>query len=194
MKQVKILGPIAVMAIFAMSLLGPTLAMGESTALCEADESPCASPVSHVHYVSNDMKIEIPEMTYQCDVLLLAGVSKLGAPQLLEGEFTYTNCNQNCSREEVNGPASLSLLKTGHESGELTGKAEIHSFCVGFLDCIYSFKNLIGEAEGPLLSSEDNGEIRYEEVLLTKVSGFLCAKTAYLSATFVPLSETYISS
>jgi hypothetical protein len=194
MKPVKSFSLLAAIAVVTMALLGSSTAMGETTALCKADESPCGSPVSHVHYTSKDMRITIPEMNYQCDVLLLADVSELGTPQLLEGKFTYTNCNQSCSREEVNGPASLSLLKTGHESGEFSGEGEIHSFCVGFLDCTYSFENLIGKAKGPLLSSQANGEISYEEVLLTKVSGFLCAKEAHLSATFVPLSATYISS
>jgi len=177
-----------------MALLGTSSAMAEETALCEADESPCASPITHVHYISNDMRIDIPEMTYQCDVLFLGDVSKPGAPQLVEGKFTYTNCNQKCTREEVNGPANLNFLKTGHETAEFGGEGEIHSHCDDVLDCTYSFKNLIGLAKGPLLSSETNGEIRYEEQLLTKVSGTLCAKSAKLSATFVPLSPTYISS
>ena len=140
------------------------------------------------------MEIAIPEMTYQCDVLFLGDVSEPGAPQLVEGKFTYTNCNQKCTREEVNGPANLNFLKTGHETAEFGGEGEIHSHCDGFLDCTYSFKNLIGLAKGPLLSLETNGEIRYEKQLLTKVSGTFCAKEAKLSATFTPLEPIYISS
>jgi len=194
MKRVMALGPIAVVAVFAMALLGPSIAMGESTSLCEVDESPCGSPISHVHYISKDMRITVPEMNYQCDVLFLGDVSALGSPQTIEGTFTYTNCNQKCSRKEENGPAVLDLLRTGTEAGELTGEAEIHSFCLGFIDCVYSFENLVGKANGPLISNQENGEFRYNEVPLTHVSGFLCPKEAYLDATFVPLSATYISS
>lgn len=196
MKPVKTFGTLTAVALFAMALLGSSTAMAESTALCKADESPCSagSLVSHVHYISTDMEIAIPEMTYQCDVLFLGDVSELGSPQFVQGKFTYTNCNQKCSREEVNGPSTLSFLRTGHETAEFAGEGEIHSLCVGFLDCTYSFENLIGAAKGPLLSSEANGEIKYTEQLLTKVSGFLCAKEAKLTATFVPLTPIYISS
>jgi hypothetical protein len=88
MKPVMKFGPLVAVAIFAMALLGPSLAMGESTELCEADESPCASPVAHVHYVAEDSFI-LGIYNYHCDVLFLAIVGELGSPQALEGKLTY---------------------------------------------------------------------------------------------------------
>lgn len=184
-----------VVAIFAMALLGPPPAMGESTALCKADEeSKCASPFSHIHYVADDLEILTSTMDYKCDVLLLASVGELGAPQVVEGEFTYTNCNNGCSREIVNGPAILYFLKTGHESAEVVGEgSEIRSICSG-INCIYSLEGLIGYVKGPLLSTANNGEYVYWEQELSKVSGLFCPAIAKLDAEFIPLSPAYISS
>ena len=195
MKNVKSLGSIMVVAILAMALLGPSLAMGENTALCKADEeSKCSSPISHIHYVANDLEILTSTMNYKCDVLLLATVGELGAPQVLEGEFTYTNCNNGCSREIVNGPAILYFLKTGHEKAEVVGEeSEIRSLCSG-INCVYSLEGLIGDVKGPLLSTANNGEYVYWGQELTKVSGLFCPTIAKLDAKFEPLSSTYISS
>jgi hypothetical protein len=196
-KPVKTLVPLVVVALFAMALLGSSPAMAETTALCEADESPCGSPMSHIHYVAENLEILTSAMNYKCDALFLASVSKLGAPQVLEGQFTYTNCNQSCSRDEVNGPTVLDLLKTGHESAELTEDEEnvsgIHSLC-SLINCVYSFEGLVGAAKGPLLSANSNGEISWNKQTLLHTSGTLCPKEAYLDATFAPLSKTYISS
>src|SRR5262245_27312030 len=104
-----------------MALLGPTAAMAENTALCQADQSTCSSPWTHTHYAAEDLEIINTYVSYECDGLYLANVNQLGAPQLLEGEFAYSNCDQGCSREEENGPVELELLKTGHESAELVG-------------------------------------------------------------------------
>jgi hypothetical protein len=192
--KTKALGPIAVAVVLALSLLGPSAAMGESTALCKVDEDPCNSPVSHVHYFADDI-IVLTNMDYECDALLLASVGGLGSPQILEGEFTYTSCDHSCTREEENGPAVLKFLKTGHESAEGTGESLVHVECSGFIDCNYTLENVTGTIKGPLLSSYLNGEIRFEHVLLTHESGgFLCPEAAYLDAAFVPLSKTYISS
>lgn len=194
MKQVKILGSLTVAAVLATALVGPSLAMGESTELCKVDESPCTSSVSHVHYVSTDMKVETSVMNYECDALLLADVSELGSPQVLEGSFTYTNCG-SCTRTEENGPSILYFLKTGHESAKGTGESLVFVDCGSFLECSYTLENVTGSVIGPLLSSENNGEIRFKKAPLThEEGGFFCPKEAYLEATFVPLSPTYISS
>jgi hypothetical protein len=193
MKRVRVLGSIAVMAVFAMGLLGPSFAMGEDTSLCEADESPCASPVSHVHYVAENIFILGP-YTYHCDALFLASVGELGSPQVLEGHFTYSNCSGGCTRTEISAGGTLFFLRTGTESAEVTGERfEILSKCSSF-HCVYSFEGLIGDAKGPLLSTASNGEFTYVELSLAKVSGFFCPSVTKLDAEFVPLSKTYISS
>jgi hypothetical protein len=196
-KPVKKFGMLAAAIVCAMALLGPSTAMGESTALCEADQSPCGSPVSHIHYVATNLEILTSTMDYNCDALFLASVSELGAPQVLEGQFTYANCNHSCSREEVNGPTVLDLLKTGHESAEVTEDKEngsgIHSMC-SLINCVYSFEGLVGSTKGPLLSINSNGEISWNGQTLVHTSGTICPTEAHLDATFVPLSATYISS
>lgn len=194
MKRVKALGSFAVVAIFAMALVGPSAAIGESTSLCKEDESPCTSPVSHVHYVAENIFILGP-YTYHCDALLLASVGELGSPQVLEGNLTYFNCSGSCSRTEISEGGTLSFLRTGTELAEVTGEGfEILSNCGSGFHCVYTFENLTGHALGPLLSIASNGEITYVEQPLSHVSGFFCPKETKLDAKFVPLSPIYISS
>jgi hypothetical protein len=194
-KRVKVLGPITVIAIFAMALLGPSLAMGESTLLCEADEeSECASPVSHLHTEADDLEVLTSSMDYKCDGLFLGTVGELGEPQLVEGNFTYSSCNNSCIRTEENGPAVIEFLKTGHESAKGTGESLVHVVCGSFINCRYTLQGLVGNVLGPLLSSEENGEISFVEATLSKESGALCPTIGKLDAKFVPLSPIYISS
>ena len=196
MKRVKVLGPLAVAAIFAMALLGPTLAMGESTALCSVEESECASPVSHVHYVSDDLEVLTSSMDYKCDTLFLGDALEkgLGSPLLIHGEFTYANCNNDCTRTEENGPALLEFLKTKFETGVATGETLVHVVCGSVINCRYTLVGVEGFIQGPLLSSEKNGEISFAEQYLTAESGFFCPKEGFLDAKFVPSSPLYISS
>jgi len=183
-----------VVAVFTMALTGPSLAMGEDTALCQTDESSCTSPVNHVHYVAEDIFILGP-YTYHCDALLLASVGELGSPQVLEGNLTYFNCSGGCTRTEISEGGTLFFLWTGTELAEVTGEGfEILSKCGSSFHCVYTFENLIGHALGPLSASASNGEIIYVEQPLTKISGFFCPKETQLDANFVPLSATYISS
>jgi hypothetical protein len=196
-KQVKILGSLSVVAVLATALIGPSLAMGESTALCKVDESPCTSSVSHVHYVADDATILTSFMNYDCDILLLAVVSELGSPQVLEGNLTYSNCSGGCVRTEISESGTLFILKTGHEKADVTGEGvEIFADCGSALECVYTLENLTGKAIGPLLSSSGNGGLTYTEAVLSHVEGggFFCPQIAKLDANFVPLSPTYISS
>lgn len=195
MKAVKTCGLLAVIVVFVLALLGPSMAMGESTSLCNADEeSECASPVSHVHYTSGNMTVVTSVMTYECSALLLADAGELGAPQILKGAYTYTSCNQGCTRTEENGPAVLNFLKTGHESGEATGESLVHVSCGSTINCTYTLKGMIAAIKGPLLSTETNGELTFTEQTMVHESGLFCPKEAHLTVKFTPLSATYISS
>ena len=198
MKKIKTAGLLATAAILATALLGPSSAMGETTALCEADESPCKAPLTHVHY-AGQIEVLTSVMDYNCNALFLGEVSELGAPQAIEGNFTYTNCTANksasCTRTEENGPSVLTFLKEGHESAKGTGESLVHVVCESFIDCSYTLVGIVGGVRGPLLASENNGEITYAEQTMQKeAGGFLCPKTAKLDGTLVPLSATYISS
>lgn len=198
MKTVKTLGSFVVIAILAMAFIGPSLAAAENTALCEVDENPCKSPVSKVHYTGH-IEVLTSLMNYDCDALFSGEVFELGAPQEIKGNFTYTNCSaggsQSCTRTEENGPSVLTFLKEGHESAKGTGESLVHVVCGSSIDCSYTLVGIVGLVRGPLLASENNGEITYVEQTMPKeLGGFLCPKLAKLDANFVPLSATYISS
>jgi hypothetical protein len=198
-KTIKGVGLLAMAGILATALIGPPIAMGETTALCEVDESPCKSPVSHVHN-SGEIEVITSVMTYTCDALFLGEASELGEPQKVVGNFTYTNCkvkgsSGSCERQEENGPSTLTFLKEGHEFAKGTGESLVHVVCSGFIDCSYTLVGEFASVLGPLLSKDNNGEITFTEQAMQKeAGGFLCPKTAKLNATFVPLTPTYISS
>lgn len=197
MKTVKTLGSFVVIAILAMAFIGPSLAAAENTALCEVDENPCKSPVSKVHYTGH-IEVLTSVMNYDCDALFSGEAFELGAPQEIKGNFTYTNCTASgasCTRAEENGPSVLKFLKEGHESAKGTGESLVHVVCGSSIDCSYTLVGIVGSVRGPLLASENNGEITYSEQAMQKeAGGFLCPKTAKLDGKFVPLSATYISS
>jgi hypothetical protein len=197
-KTVKTLGSFVVIAILAMAFIGPSLAAAENTALCEVDENPCKSPVSKAHYTGH-IEVLTSVMNYDCDALFSGTVFELAAPQAVEGEFSYTNCtasgSTSCTRTEENGPSVLTFLKEGHETAKGTGKSLVHVVCGTAIDCSYTLVGIVGNVRGPLLASENNGEITFAEQTMPKEEGgFLCPKTAKLDGTFVPLSATYISS
>lgn len=198
MKAVKTLGSFAVLAILAMAFIGPSLAAAENTALCEVDENPCKSLVSKVHYTGH-IEVLTSVMNYDCDALFSGEVFELGAPQEVEGNFTYTNChaneNVNCTRTEENGPSVLTFLKEGHESAKGTGTSLVHVVCGAFIDCSYTLAGQVASVIGPLLSKENDGEIKFvSQAMVHEAGGFTCPKTALLDGVFSPLSETYISS
>jgi hypothetical protein len=196
---IKALGPITLLAVIATASLGPSTAMAENTALCKVDENPCKSPISNVHY-TGQIEVLTSVMIYNCDALFSGTVSELAAPQVVKGNFTYTNCtikgaSGTCTRTEENGPSVLTFLKEGHESAKGTGESLVHVVCGTTINCSYT---LVGEAasvKGPLLSNEGNGESTFvEQPMAHEAGGLLCPKTANLDATFVPLTATYISS
>jgi hypothetical protein len=204
MKPIKILGRTALAALTAMVFVGPSPAMAETTALCKADENPCAvgnkitiihettlagSPAVFLNSVSN----------ITCDVLFLGStVSSLGIPLEINGNFTYSNClrggSEKCTFSEKNGPSNVVVLREGHETAKVTWVGEMNMKCGSFINCTYDDEGLIGTAKGPLLSSETNGGILLDEEVVHKVSGFLCPSEAKLDITTTPLSATYISS
>jgi hypothetical protein len=176
----------------------------EKTALCKFDRSPCAptvmeeelkeSPlVTSVHETSIGKAKLLASPEVQCDVLFSStSVGALGAPQIVEGHFTYTNCG--CPVKEVAGTtASIEVLKEGHETAKVTGEAEINVNCFG-ISCTYNGEGLKGTAKGPLLSVETrpNGEVSLSEQEVAG-GGFFCPSKAKLDITTTPLSATYIA-
>ncbi len=202
MKSIKTLGFAALGALVAMAFAGAGAgsATAESTALCPEDrtggnnECPEGQAVTHVHEATLSGKkavLKTSLLTVECDVLFLGdALSEEGAPLVIHGSFTYTNCG-SCTVTEENGPAEVRVLREGHETGSVTGEGLAHVTCSG-LNCRYNGVSLKGTAKGPLLATETNGEVTLTEQSTNKESGLFCPSTSKLTITTTPLSATYI--
>jgi hypothetical protein len=195
-KQIKMFGLAALAALMAMAFVGAGSAMAGNTQLCQSDQAKCTNPVTHVHETTLAGKkavLKTSLATIECDVLFLStSVGGLGAPQIIKGNFTYSNCGASCTVTEENGPAEIEVLREGFETGSVVGEGLVHANC--FLNCRYNGTGLEGTANGPLLpSTETNGEVTLEEQETNKESGTFCPKTSLLTITTTPLSPVYLS-
>ena len=192
MKPIKMFGLAALAALLAMAFVGASSASAEKTALCSGDGSGCG--VSHVHETTLSGakgKLLTSIVNVECDVLFLGDTTEeSGAPLVIEGTFTYTNCG-SCTVEEVGGGVEIKVLKLGHETSDVTGEGEVHVNCSG-LNCTYNGEGLLGTGKGPLLSSETNGSVTLTEQTAKKVSGLFCPSTSKLDITTTPLIATYL--
>jgi hypothetical protein len=188
-------------AITAAVLTAPTLATASETSLCLEDtaESPCPEEqaATHVHYVTTEKaKLLTSILNVECDVLFLGNTAESSeAPLFIEGNFTYTSCkrsSESCAVNEENGPVLISVIKTGHETANVTGEGEVHVKCGAFINCYYEGDELLGKGTGPLLSVATNGEISLQGQETHKVKGSLCPSTALLDIRVTPLEELYI--
>jgi len=192
MNRIKLLG-LAVTAVWAATALLGASAMAESTALCKTDPGggECSALVTHAHSASvSKAKLLAGSITVECDVLFLGTVGALGSPQLIEGNYTFTNCG-SCSVTEENGPTEIEVLKEGHETTKVTGEGLVHVNCSG-LNCRYIAEGLVGTGKGPLLSTQANGEGVISEAITAKESGLFCPSTSKLDMTTTALEPTYI--
>jgi len=197
-KQVKakMLGLVTLAALLAMTSAGVTSAMGESTQLCSTDPATSCTAATHVHETSvGKGKLLASSITVECNALFLGEVGSLGAPQVIKGNFTYTNCG-SCIVTEVEKEghpvgSTIEVLKLGNEIADVTGEGEVHVTCSG-LNCVYNGEGLEGTARGPLLSQETNGEVSLQEQETHKIKGLFCPSTAKLDIVTTPLSATYI--
>jgi hypothetical protein len=196
-KAIKMIGLAALTALMAMAFVGATSA--SATQLCKTDTSPCGSPTTSVHEVSvGKAKLLTSIGTTECNALFssttVGGEAKV---QILEGNFTYTECTlggSKCTATEENGPSEIKVEKTAAETAKVTGEGLVHLVCGTSIDCSYNGTNLVGTGKGPLISTQANGEVSISEAATTKeAGGFLCPKSAKLDITTSPLSATYIS-
>jgi hypothetical protein len=197
-RTIKLIGLTALAALSAMALLGASSAMAGSTALCKTDENPCAqgNRISHVHEETAAgapaTLLASPEI--KCNVLFLGDVSgaTLNNPLTINGVFTYSGCSAGCTVKEINGPATITVLRTATELAEVTGKGETELSCAfGFIKCVYNGTGLKGHGLGALTTTP-KGETRLEEQVTNKVKG-TCPATAKLDLLTIPLEATYIS-
>ena len=172
--------------------IGASSAMASNTALCGVDQGICASPNTHIHETTTVKARFLMSPEIQCDVLFLGEVGVLGAPQIIEGNFTYSNCGSGCTAIEEGGPSVLEVLKEGHETAKLTGEGEVHVNCFG-INCYYNGMGLWGAGKGPLLSTAANGEVNISGQTVNKVKGIFCPSEGKLDINTTPLSATYIT-
>jgi len=196
MKSIKALSVAALVALTATAFVGATLARAESTALCGIDESPCSTnnQVTHIHLVATKATLLTAIVNAECSALFLGETSaSLAAPLVIKGAFTLSNCSHSCTVTEENGPAEISLLRTGHEAASVLGKILVHISCSSLLNCKYVGENLEGFAKGPLLAGAENGENSLLEQVMTNEGGFFCPKTARLDIAVSSLFPLYIA-
>jgi hypothetical protein len=193
------LGLAALAALMAMAFVGASSAMAESTALCSVDQNPCqaANQLGEVNEKSvGTATLLSSAINVECIVLFHGTIgTTLASPLVISGNFTYENCNSGCVVTEESPPAEIKVLRTGHETAEVTGEGLVHVNCSGFIDCSYNGVGLKGTAKGPLLSTAANGEVSLQGQTTNKeTGGFLCPKTAKLDIVTSPKTQaTYIS-
>ena len=201
MRHLKIVGLSCIAALAAMAVMGASTASATgNTALCTADENPCASAhlVKHVHVVATGVKLLTSILTVTCTGLFLGDVLSpfLANPLHIVGNFTYSGCVEDdggsCKIIELVPSSLISVLRTAAEKAEITGEGQALVDCGFFLHCVYNGKNLKGEGLGALLATP-NGEAKTEEATANKISGMLCPETSKLDALYKPLTPTYIS-
>jgi hypothetical protein len=206
MKTIKLIGLAALTALMAMAFVGATSAMAENTNLCKVDESPCskANLATSIHETSvGKAKLLTSLGTTECNVLASGPVLQIIHTEpvsiltIIHITFTYTNCTlggSSCTATEESGPAEIKVVRTGHETGTVTGEGLVHLVCGSSIDCSYNGVGLTGTAKGPLLSTQTNGEVVLLEQSTTKeTGGFLCPKSSKLDITTTPLTATYIT-
>jgi len=198
-KPVKLYFLTVISALMILSFVGTSSAVAEKTVLCSEDESPCSEShwVKHVHWeASIAVTLLSSVLTVECGLLYLGPeVLSISTP-LFSIHFVaaYSNCNNNCTVTEENGPAEIKISREGSELAKVTGGVLFHVVCSGFLNCKYTGVGLVGHALGPLSSSEENGSVVFSEQTLNKESGTFCPSTNKLDLTTTPLEPTYITS
>jgi hypothetical protein len=196
-KPIKMFGLAVLTALMAMAFVGAGSAMAESTELCAGDPGtgetatcPPGEAVLSFHKVSVGKAQLLASPEVQCNVLFESTkVGAAGAPQVIEGHFTYTNCG--CTVKEKSGTtAKINVLREGHETASVTGEAEIIVACFG-IECTYKGTGLKGTGKGPLLSTEANGEINLLEQEVTGKGAF-CPSKGKLDIKATSLAAAYV--
>jgi hypothetical protein len=211
MKSIRMFVLAALAACMAIAVAGAGSAMAENTQLCRQDMAafnqnneyastlacPASEVVNTVHALSVGKVRLLGEREVilgECNVLFQStSVGGLGAPQIIEGHFTYSNCG-TCSVAEIGGLAIIEVLRQGHERARVTGEAEISVNCAG-VTCVFNGEGLLGIAKGPLLSNaaRPNGEVYIESQVLNEVEGAFCPALAALDILITPLTATYLA-
>jgi hypothetical protein len=194
MKQIKMLGLIALAALTAMAIVSAAPAMAEYTVLCSNDSETSCNEITHVHETQVGLAKLLSEPTVECTTVLFLGDTVAGTsePLKIKGVFTYKGCSNSCKVEEEEGPAVIEVLREASELATVTGEGLVKLNCFfGFLNCRYTGEGLVGHALGPLTSASENGSVDIEGQETQKESG-TCPEKAFLDITTTPLEKTYV--
>lgn len=171
-----------------------TVLCSEDPGAGETESCPAGKSATHIHETTGQKaKLLSSAFNIECDVLFLGeSLAEAGTPQLIKGNFTYTDCG-SCSVTETSENALMEISKLGHEKADVTYEYSWLVECGGFIECEYNGEGLMGTAKGSLLATETNGEISVQGQVLNKIGGFLCPKTTKLDIVTTPLNATYIT-
>lgn len=192
----------------------PATASAEETSLCQEDrvetpeehELPCPEEkvATHIHLESNAGTQKVKLITSsleledtECNALILGDtIEPSGAPLLIEGKITYTNCTKNCTIEVIEGeePSFFNVLKVGFEKATVAWPNENILFAkCPFWSCYFSSWEGPTTYIGPLLSTVKNGEILIQERELFKLKGSSCPFSTTLTVRFEPLELLFLA-
>ena len=205
MKSIKLFGLAALVVLVAMAFISASSAVAENTVLCNADENPCAegNVVTQVHEVTLNGKPAVLLSSVGnvlCSVLFSGDSLGLGAPLVIHGHFTYSNCvrhkifggTESCTVTEVSTDSLLKVLRLSHESAEVAGEGEVNVHCGNFINCTYNGEGLKATATGPLLAAAENGEVKLTNQTTHATKGPFCPETGKLDIETMPLEKSLL--
>jgi len=219
MRLARTLGTAAIAALGALALLGAGTAAGESTALCEVHEEPCAeSNLITLLRVDNKEGTVVEVLSNISTVLCLdvnthfniigsslgAGIGIWALIILMQFYNCGTNSTHtNCSLTKLENPI-VKLSKTALNLGELSVAAEqpgvINLQCtiLGFpVNCDYSGKELTFPVEGAEhTEGAGNGRLVANKTPANEIEaldGLFCPSNAALDGELVSLDPVYIT-
>jgi len=201
MNHLKIL-VLAALVVSAAAIAGVSPAMAESTAFCASDPGtgpeevcPEGKLLSHVHGTTvEELPAVILTTVYniQCSALYLADtVEELASPLVLEGKFSYSNCSNECSVKEENGPSKIKALKLGHDKADAELEMLLTIACTG-INCRYVAEWMKGLFKGALLpfTGKEGG---FSEAKWNKEGGLLCPSNASLDLLILSLELFHVT-
>jgi len=213
MKRIAIVTLLAGIVATSSGTLGAESAMAGQTQLCRTDTEPCSSVVTHIHFVDPLTLLYAVgafgvTKDILCEALFSGEVLEVGKPQVVHGSFTYSGPHgaggpcfemekkENCGTiKETSAGGLLKVLRTGTESGQVTGEGFTTLVQCGGLHCVYNWKSLEASLSGKLKEGAGEGVFSFSEATLNKIEGFLCPNTAKLTSSYKSLSgeSVYVS-
>jgi hypothetical protein len=187
MRFFKLLGLAAVAAVATTALVGTAPATAEVTALCKANESPCAEKNTFpagtailLSFVEGVLETSVGNFTCEGADAKGKTVNKLGSPLEIKIEAASTEGCGTCS-VTISSLGTLLLLKTASNLGEVVVHGVLaKASCGAVLNCNYVSELVKLHATG--LNGGTPAMVNATKVTMTKESGFLCPEKATKTA------------